>query len=179
MEFLIIIIGLLFAGGGFYFYQDYKKKQYLIDYEVQMLEEERLQKEKKAELNAHIREEQKNKPFYMNIILTHGNAIGVKACLDNEGKRRSGILSIGDIALLGKNSRGEDYFFHIDEASLEIWATFEKEEVLLKSSKEAFEIREEGTPKDQGTRTQKASIKAGRQYYVILDNKHEIGILAE
>lgn len=167
------------SGLAFYYYHDYKKKEYMLDYEVDRMVEEKEQKQKKAELDAHIREEQKNKKFYLDVILTHGNAIGAKASSDNEGKRRSGIISIGDILMIGKNSRGEDYFYRIDEAGMEIWATFEQDELLLKSKNTPFEIRPEGTPRDQGTRTQKAVIKANQQYYIILGSKHEIGLLAQ
>ena len=174
---LLLIIGIGCVAG--YYYHNYKKKEYILDYEVNMMEDEKLQKEKKAELDAHIRKEQQNKKFYLDIILTHGNAIGAKACLDNEGRRRTGIISFGDITMIGKNNRGEDYFYRIDEAGMEIWATFEENELLLKSKQTPFEIRTEGTPRDQGTRTQKAVLKANQQYYIILDSKYEIGLLAQ
>lgn len=173
----VLLVGA--AGTAVYYYRDYKKKEYMLDYEVQQMVEEKEQKQKKAELDSHIREEQKNKPFYLDVVLTHGNAIGVKSSTDNEGRRRCGIISIGEIKMVGKNSRGEDYFYHIDEAGMEIWATFEKEELLLKSQNSSFEIRKEGMARDQGTRTQKAVIKAEQQYYIILDSRHEIGLLAQ
>lgn len=183
MGFIIFLsVAALLAGAvgmAGYYYRDYKKKEYMLDYEVRQMVEEKEQKQKKAELDSHIREEQKNKPFYLDVILTHGNAIGVKSSLNNEGKKRSGIISIGDIRMVAKNSRGEDYFYHIDEAGMEIWATFEKDELLLKSKDTSFEIRKEGTARDQGTRTKKAVIKADQQYYIILDSKHEIGLLAQ
>lgn len=179
MEIFIII--LIFAVGGVtaYYFHNYKKQEYIMDYEVSMMEDEKLQKEKKAELDAHIRKEQENKKFYLDVILTHGNAIGARSCFDNEGRRRVGILSFGDITMIGKNSRGDDYFYRIDEADMELWATFEEKELLLKSKSTPFEIRNEGTPRDQGTKTQKAVIKADQQYYVILGSKHEIGLLAQ
>lgn len=181
MLILLSVMALLAGAVGLagYYYHDYKKKEYMLDYEVGMMVEEKEQKEKKAELDAHIREEQKNKKFYLDIILTHGNAIGAKSCSDYEGRRRSGIISFGDVLMIGKNSRGEDYFYRIDEAGMEIWATFEKDELLLKSQSGPFEIRTEGTPRDQGTRTGKAVIKANQQYYIILGSKHEIGLLAQ
>lgn len=177
----LLVAGLLVgaAGTAAYYYRDYKKKEYMLDYEVQQMMEDKEQKQKKAELDSHIREEQKNKLFYLDVVLTHGNAIGAKSSTDNEGKRRRGIISIGEIKMVGKNSRGEDYFYYIDEAGMEIWATFEKDELLLRSQNTPFEIRKEGMARDQGTRTQKAVIKAGQQYYIILDSRHEIGLLAQ
>ena len=81
--------------------------------------------------------------------------------------------------MIGKNAQGEDSFYYIDEAGMELWATFEKDEILLKSKETAFEIRTEGTPRDKGVKTYKASIKEGQQYFVSLDSRHEIGILAQ
>lgn len=180
MEYFLILIMLLAMGVfGLYYYTDYKKKEYMQDYHVSIIEAEEQEKKSKAELDAHVRAEQANKTFYMDIILSHGNAIGVKAATDNEGRRRKGILPIGEITMVGKNSQGEDSFYHIDEAGMEFWATFEEDEILLKSKDTAFEIRTEGTPRDKGTKTYKATLKEGQQYYVILDSRHEIGILAE
>lgn len=183
MGFMVfLLVAALLAGAvgvAGYYYRDYKKKEYMLDYEVRQMVEDKEQKQKKAELDSHIREEQKNKKFYLDVILTHGNAIGVKSSSDNEGKRRCGILSIGEIKMIGKNSRGEDYLYRIDEAGMEIWATFEKDELLLKSQNTPFEIRKEGMARDQGTRTQKAVIKADQQYYIILGSRHEIGLLAQ
>lgn len=179
MEILILLLIIGVAGVVGYYFHNYKKQEYIMDYEVSMMEDEKLQKEKKAELDAHIRKEQENKKFYLDVILTHGNAIGARSCFDNEGRRRAGILSIGDITMIGKNSRGDDYFYRIDEAGMEIWATFEEKELLLKSKQTPFEIRSEGIPRDQGTKTQKAVLKADQQYYIILGSKHEIGLLAQ
>jgi len=81
--------------------------------------------------------------------------------------------------MIGKNAIGEDSFYHIDEAGMEFWATFEEDEILLKSKETPFEIRTEGTPRDKGTKTYKAVLKEGQQYYVILDSRHEIGILVQ
>ena len=180
MEIIVItLIVLGVSGFALYYYADLKKKEYIQDYQINVLEQEMEQKKAKAELDAHVRAEQANKPFYMDVILTHGDAIGVKAAIDNEGRPRKGILPIGDILMVGKNNRGEDHFFRIDEAGMELWATFEKDELLLKSKENAFEIRTEGTPRDKRTKTFKASIKEGMQYYIILDSRHEIGLLAE
>lgn len=179
MEILIVLLIIGVAGVAGYYFHNYKKQEYIMDYEVSMMEDEKLQKEKKAELDAHIRKEQENKKFYLDVILTHGNAIGARSCFDNDGRRRTGILSIGDITMIGKNSRGDDYFYRIDEAGMEIWATFEEKELLLKSKQTPFEIRSEGTPRDQGTKTQKAVLKADQQYYIILGSKHEIGLWAQ
>lgn len=176
-----ILILLVIAGVGgvaFYYFQNFKKQEYLMDYQVDMMKDEIDQRNKREELDAQIREEQKNKKFYQDIVVTHGNAIGGKSCFDNEGRRRSGILSIGDIMMMGRNVRGEDYTYRIDEAGLELWATFDENELILRSKKTPFEIRKEGTARDQGDRTQKAVIKSGQQYYIILGTKHEIGLLA-
>lgn len=180
MEFVLIFI-IIAATGIFalYNYTDYKRKEYLQDYHVSMVEEEEKERRSKAELDAHVRAEQENKTFYMDLILYHGNAIGVKAATDNEGRRRKGIIPIGEIAMIGKNSLGEDSYYHIDEAGMEFWATFEEDEILLKSKDTPFEIRTEGTPRDKGTRTYKATLKEGQKYYVILDSRHEIGVLTE
>ncbi len=180
MEYILIFI--LLAGMstfGLYYYIDYKRKEFIQDYHVSIIEAEEQEKKSKAELDAHIRGEQLGKTFYMDIILTHGDGMGVKAATDNEGRRRKGILSLGEITMVGKNSNGEDSFYHIDEAGMEFWATFEEDEILLKSKDTPFEIRTEGTPRDRGTKTYKAVLKEGQQYYVILDSRHEIGILAE
>ena len=180
MEYVLIFIIVAAMGTfGAFFYADYKRKEYIQDYHVNYIEAEEKEKKSKSELDAHVRAEQMNKTFYLDVILTHGEAIGVKAATDNEGRRRKGILPIGEICMIGKNSQGEDSFYYIDEAGMELWATFEQDELLLKSKETPFEIRTEGTPRDKGTKTYKAAIKEGQQYYVILDSRHEIGILAE
>lgn len=180
MEFLVIIIILVVMSGFVtYYYAQNKRKEFIQDYHVSMLEAEEQEKKSKEELEAHVRAEQENKVFYLDIIVTHGNAIGVRSSTDNEGRRRKGIVSIGEIMMVGKNQQGEDSFYHIDEAGMELWAAFEEDELILKSKNSSFEIRTEGTPKDQGRKTYKATIKEGVQYYVILDSRHEIGILAE
>ena len=74
--------------------------------------------------------------------------------------------------------RDRDYTYRIDEAGLELWATFDENELILRSKKTPFEIRKEGTARDQGDRTQKATIKCGQQYYIVLGTKHEIGLMA-
>jgi uncharacterized protein YegL len=175
----IIVLVLVGIGGvSVYYFRNFKKQEYLLDYQVDRMNEEIDERNKREELDIQIREEQKKKPFYLDIVLTHGNAIGGRSCFDNEGKRRTGICSIGDILMIGRNQRGEDYAFRIDEAGLEIWATFDENELILRSKKTPFEIRKEGTARDQGTRTQKANIKGNQQYYIILGTKHEIGLLA-
>ncbi len=180
MEYVLIFIMLAAMGiFGLYFYTDYKRKEYMQDYHVSIIEAEELEKKSKAELDAHVRMEQEKKSFYMDVILTHGNALGVKSAIDNEGRRRKGILPIGEITMIGKNNQGEDSFYHIDEAGMELWATFEEDEMTLKSKESAFEIRTEGTPRDKGTKTYKATIKEGQKYYIILDSRHEIGLLAQ
>jgi len=180
MEYFLIVIMLLAMGiFGVYYYTDYKRKEFIQDYHVSIIEAEEQEKKSKEELDAHVRAEQANKTFYLDVILTHGNALGVKAASDNEGRRRKGILPIGDITMIGKNAIGEDSFYHIDEAGMEFWATFEEDEILLKSKETPFEIRTEGTPRDKGTKTYKAVLKEGQQYYVILDSRHEIGILVQ
>ena len=180
MEYIIIfvIIGAMGIFGA-YFYADYKRKEFIQDYHVSYIESEEQEKKNKAELDAHIRAEQENKTFYMDVVISHGNAIGVRAATDNEGRKRKGILSIGEITMIGKSSQGEDSCYHIDEAGLELWATFEEDELLLKSKDTPFEIRLEGTPRDKGTKTYKATIKEGHKYYIILDSRHEIGLWAQ
>lgn len=176
-----ILILLIIAGTGAvaaYYFRNYKKQEYLMDYQVNMMKDEIDQKNKREELDAQIREEQKNKKFYLDVIVTHGNAIGARSCFDAEGRRRGGIFSIGDVVMFGRNQRGEDYTYRIDEAGLEIWATFDEDELILRSKKTPFEIRKEGTARDQGNRTQKATVKKDQQYYIILNSKHEIGLLA-
>lgn len=178
MGILILLVVAGVGGVAFYYFQNFKKQEYLMDYQVDMMKDEIDQRNKREELDAQIREEQKNKKFYQDIVVTHGNAIGGKSCFDNEGRRRSGILSVGDIVMVGRNARGEDYTYRIDEAGLELWATFDENELILRSKKTPFEIRKEGIARDQGDRTQKAVIKSGQQYYIILGTKHEIGLLA-
>lgn len=175
--FILLIIGGVGAV-AFYYFQNFKKQEYLMDYQVDMMKDEIDQRNKREELDNQIREEQKNKKFYQDIIITHGNAIGGRSCFDNEGKRRGGILSIGDIVMIGRNVRGEDYTYRIEEAGMELWATFDEDELILRSKKTPFEIRKEGTARDQGDRTQKAIIKSGQQYYIVLGTKHEIGLQA-
>lgn len=177
--FLVAIVVVVAAGAGFYYYTEIKRKEYIQDYEIDLLEQELEQKRAKDQLDAHVREEQKKKPFYLDVILTHDGAIGVRAALDNEGKRRKGILPIRDIPLVRKNIQGEDQFFHIDEAGLELWATFERDELLLKSKEKALEIRRDGMAKDAGTSTFKATIQEGVWYNIILDSRYEIRLLAK
>ena len=101
MEIIVItLIVLGVSGFALYYYADLKKKEYIQDYQINVLEQEMEQKKAKAELDAHVRAEQANKPFYMDVILTHGDAIGVKAAIDNEGRPRKGILPIGDILII-------------------------------------------------------------------------------
>ena len=180
MEYVFIFVILTaMSVFGIYYYTDYKRKEYLQDYHVNYIEAEEQEKKNKSELDAHVRAEQMNKPFYMDVILTHGDALGVRAATDNEGRRRKGILPLGEIEMISKNTQGEDAVYHIDEAGMEFWATFEEDEILLKSKDSSFEIRTDGMPRDRGTKTYKAVIKEGQQYYVILDSRHEIGILAQ
>lgn len=178
MPLLIILVIAGIGGVAAYYFRSFKKQEYLMDYQVDRMKDEIDQRNKREELDIQIREEQKNKKFYMDVILTHGNAIGGRSCFDNEGRRRGGILSIGDIVMIGRNPRGEDYSYRIDEAGLELWATFDENELILRSKKTPFEIRKEGTARDLGDRTQKATIKCNQQYYIVLGSKHEIGLLA-
>ena len=178
MEILILLVVVAVGGVGAYSLYRFKTKEYLLDYQVDRMKEDMDERNKKEELDAHIREEQKNKMFYLDVVLTHENAIGAWSCFDFDGRRRKGILPIGDIVMIGRNQRGEDYKYRIDEAGMELWATFDEDELILRSKKTPFEIRKEGMAKDQGTSTQKANIKAGQQYYIVLGSRHEIGLLA-
>jgi hypothetical protein len=80
--------------------------------------------------------------------------------------------------MYGRQSSGKDYTYYIEDQGLYICAGERPDQLLLRSRKEPFEIREAGLDRDQGVTTSQAVIFKDVLYYVILESHHEISIRA-
>ncbi len=177
MNIALIVVASLTAV-GYIQWVGWKREEGLLDYSMQYvkLEQERQEKEQKEEEEKI--KEQEEKFLFLDIILKHGNSIGAYSSIREDGGKKRGSVALSQIKLYGQSQVGEDYSYFIDEPKVEIWASDKKDEVLLHSSTEQFEIRQEGTPRDKGVKSQNIALKKGIWYYVILKSKHEIKIQA-
>lgn len=173
---LIVIAGL--TGIGYIQWIGWKKYEGFIDYSIRYTKLERQEQEKWLQEERQRAKEQEEKKFSLDIILKHGNSIGAYAAMNEDGTKKKGIVSMNQIKLYGQSQVGIDYSYFINEPGVEIWASDRKDEVILRSSTEQFEIRQEGTPRDKGIKSQNIRLKKGIWYYVILESKHEIKIQA-
>ncbi len=177
MNIALIAIASL-TGVGYIQWIGWKRQEGLVDYCVECMKIEQEEQEKRQQEEEQMIEEQKSKSLSLDIILKHGDSIGAYSTMKEDGSKKRGTLALNKIKLYGQSKVGEDYFYFIDEPEVEIWASDKKDEVLLHSSTQQFEIRQEGTPRDKGERTQNTPLKKGIWYYVILKSKHEIKIQA-
>lgn len=173
---LIVIAGL--TGIGYIQWIGWKKYEGFIDYSMQYMKLEQEEQEKWIQEERQKVKEQEDKLLPLDIILKHGNSIGAYSAVNEDGSRKKGILSLNQIKLYGQSQVGRDYSYFIDEPEVEIWASDREGEVILRSSTAQFEIRQEGTPRDKGIKSQSIRLKKGIWYYVILESKHEIKIQA-
>lgn len=177
MNIALIVIASL-VGVGYVQWIGWKKYEGFIDYSMQYLKLEKEEQEKWIQEEKQKAREQEEKFLSLDIILKHGNSIGAYSHMNEDGSKKKGIFSLNQIKLYGQSQVGRDYSYFIDEPGVEIWSSDREGEVLLRSSTEEFEIRQEGIPRDKGTKSQCTRLKEGIWYYVILKSKHEIKIQA-
>lgn len=173
---LLVIAGL--TGIGYVQWVGWKRNEQIMDYSMQSIELEKEQQEKWMQEEKQKAKEQERKTIGLDLILKHGDSIGAYCSMREDGSKKRGSVPLNQIKLYGQSQAGKDYTYVIDEPEIEIWASDAKDEVLLRSATQQFEVRREGTPKDGGIKLKSISLKKGIWYYVVLESKHEIKIQA-
>ena len=155
-----------------------QREEYILTYAVNVSEQERLRAERQHMLEKREEELQKQRAFYLDVKITHGSAFGGFSATENDGRRKRGIVPLDHIMLYGRHSSGKEFTYYIEEQNIEICATDSPDELLVRSTGNWFEIRQYGKGRDEGILVQSAVIRKDILYFVILESKHEISIIA-
>ncbi len=137
----------------------------------------RIQKEEEARRQ---REEEirRNLMFHLDFLITHGAAFGGCCAICQDGRLRKGSVPLEEILMHGRHGSGKEYTFYIEEADIRICACDDPDTLLVLSDGMPFVIRESGMGRGEGETVTRAIIRKDVLYYIILETKHEISVLA-
>ncbi len=155
-----------------------ERDQYVLDCAIYQMEQDMIEQEERLALEAKEQKEQSEKVFLLNVKITHGSAFGGFCGTKNDGGRKKGVIPLDRILLYGKHPTGKEFTYYIEDQKIEICARDEEDELLIRSTGPAFEIRQSGQSRDEGTVTKGAIIKKDVLYFIILESKHEITVRA-
>ena len=143
-------------------------------------ETERLGRIRQEEEARKKREEEirKNLVFHLDFLITHGTAFGGCSAVQNDGRFRRGSIALEEILMHGRHSSGREYTFYIEESDIRICACENPDSLLVLSDGMPFVIREAGMGRGEGETVNRALIRKDIQYYIILETRHEISIMA-
>ena len=147
---------------------------------IALRESERLYRIRLEEESRRKREEEirKNLVFRLNFLITHGSAFGGCSAILRDGRYRKGSVALEDILMHGRHSSGKEYTFYIEESDIRICACDDPDSLLVLSDGMPFVIRESGMGRGEGETVTRALIRKDVLYYLILETKHEISIVA-
>ena len=134
------------------------------------IEEERLRQREE--------EIRRNLVFHLGFIITHGTAFGGCSAILRDGRFRRGSVPLEEILMHGRYASGREYTFYIEESDIRICACDDPDSLLVLSDGRPFVIRETGMGRGEGRTVSRALIRKDVLYYIILETKHEISILA-
>lgn len=178
----LIISVILFAGCGISYgsYQKaLKNSATTLDYLVMEAERENRLLALKKQKEIMEEQLQENRVFSLDFIISHGSAIGGCSAWNQDGRRKKGSIPLDSIMMFGKNEAGQSFTYYIEEENIEICATDDPDTLRVCSKGQPFEIRNSSESRGEGNLVQEAVIEKNQQYYIILDSKHEISILAK
>ena len=155
-----------------------EKQKYILEYAEKVSDMEIRRKEERKQQEIAEEQKQKFRVFHLDFRITHGAAFGGCSATCADGRRRRGAVSLDHIMMYGRHPSGKEFTYYIEEQGLEIGAADDPNVLTVRSKDAPFEIREEGTGRDQGIQTRSAVIKKDVVYYIILESKHEISIKA-
>lgn len=155
-----------------------KRLHFIYEQALVAADEARIQRE--MEYRRRIEEErlQSQRIFRMDILITHGSAFGGCAAVLNDGRFRRGSFPLDRVLMFGRHPSGRDFTYFIEDQDILFCASDRPEEILIRSSKAPFEIREAGFGRDEGEVLYEAVIRKDILYYTILESKHEISVKA-
>lgn len=155
-----------------------KRLHFIYEQALVAADEARIQRE--MEYRRRIEEErlQSQRIFRMDILITHGSAFGGCAAVLNDGRFRRGSFPLDRVLMFGRHPSGRDFTYFIEDQDILFCASDRPEEILIRSSKAPFEIREAGFGRDEGEVLYEAVIRKDILYYIILESKHEISVKA-
>ena len=135
----------------------------------------RMEEEKRRQSEEEIR---RNQVFHLGFIITHGTAFGGCSAILRDGRYRRGSVPLEEILMHGRHPSGREYTFYIEESDIRICACDDPDSLLILSDGMPFVIRETGMGRGEGKTVNRALIRKDVLYYIILETKHEISILA-
>ena len=155
-----------------------KRLHFIYEQALVAADEARIQRE--MEYRRRIEEErlQSQRIFRMDILITHGSAFGGCAAVLNDGRFRRSSFPLDRVLMFGRHPSGRDFTYFIEDQDILFCASDRPEEILIRSSKAPFEIREAGFGRDEGEVLYEAVIRKDILYYIILESKHEISVKA-
>ena len=177
----VILCGLFLAGALAQWVSDNgfrQREEYILTYAVNISEQERIRAERQRMLEKKEEELQKQRVFHLNVKITHGSAFGGFSATNNDGRKKKGVIPLDHIMLYGRHSSGKEFTYYIEDQNIEICAMESPDELLVRSTGNWFEIRQYGKGRDEGILVQSAVIRKDILYFVILESKHEISIIA-
>jgi len=155
-----------------------KRLSYIYDQALRLADE--AQKQREREYRQRVAEErlQSQRVFRMDLLITHGSAFGGCAAVLDDGRFRRGSLPLDRIQMFGRHPSGKDFTYYIEDQDVLFCAMDHPDEILIRSLKAPFEIREAGFGRDEGAVLYEAVIRKDILYYIILESKHEISVRA-
>ncbi len=177
----LVIAALLLGGCGVTYRTNIKRlkaQKSSLDYLVQIVDEERtalLEEKRRREQEEKL---QKNRIFQLDFKIMHGSAFGGCSAINPNGKHRKGSISLDQVKMFGKNPSGQDFTYYIEDQGISILARDDTESLTVRSDGRPFEIREADEGRDEGVSATETVIRRDVLYYLILESKHEISILA-
>ena len=149
-------------------------------YEQALVAADEARRQRELEYRHRMEEErlQSQRVFRMDILITHGSAFGGCAAVLDDGRFRRGSLTLDRILMFGRHPSGKDFTYFIEDQDILFCASDRPDEILIRSAKAPFEIREAGFGRDEGAVLYEAVIRKDILYYIILESKHEISVRA-
>lgn len=177
----VILCGLFLAASLFQWAADRGirlRRQYILTSAVRITEQERLKAQRQRMLEQREEELQRQRVFHLDVKITHGSAFGGFSAVNNDGRKKKGIIPLDHILLFGRHPSGKEFTYYIEDQNIEICATDSPDELLIRSTGNWFEIRQYGMGRDEGILVRSAVIRKDILYYLILESKHEISVKA-
>ncbi len=154
------------------------RSSHLYGQALQLAGEERRERERVHRQKMEEERIQSRRVFRMDLLITHGAAFGGCSAVLNDGRFRKGSLPLDRILMFGRHPSGKDFTYFIEDQDILFCATDYPDEILIRSAKAPFEIREAGLGRDQGAILYEAVLRKDILYYIILESKHEISVRA-
>lgn len=177
----LVISAFLLAGCGIAYRSSSQRTELgvtTLDYALYLVNKQQLEIEEKKERDALEARLQENRVFQLDIRITHGSAFGGCSALNSDGTRRKGVISLDQIMMFGKNPAGQSMTYYIEEQGIDLCAMDNPDTLKIVSKGQTFEIRHSDENRDQGVTVLEAVIQRDTLYYIILESKHEISIMA-